>query len=249
MSRLILTFFIALRVAADVDTGIQTDGTLWTDSDSPTRALVPALIPAWASGPNRYINRELSWLRFNERVLDEASNPRHPLFERVRFLSISANNLDEFYMVRVAGLKGQAQAGVTQSSADGLSPASQLAAINVRTTKLIQKQQKVWNVLVGELATENVRVVLPSALDDADKQWLDNHWLNEVFPQMTPLSVDPAHPFPFLANKGYGLVLQQLGERDGEELRMEGLLLFPSTLQRYILLPSTPEKPGKLLQF
>jgi polyphosphate kinase len=201
-------------------------------------------VPAWAAGSNRFINRELSWLRFNERVLDEASNPSHPLMERVRFLSISANNLDEFYMVRVAGLKGQAQAGVSQSSADGLSPAQQLIAINRRTTKLIQHQQGVWRQLVNELEGQNVRIFAPSDLDEVDRLWLNNHFNNEVFPQLTPMSVDPAHPFPFLANKGYGLVLQQQGERDGEELRMEGLLLFPSTLQRYILLPPSPTKPG-----
>ena len=141
-------------------------------------------------------------------------------------------------MVRVAGLKGQAQAGIVQPSMDGLSPAGQLSLINQRAGKLIQAQQQVWQQLQRELSTNDVRVLRPSELGEADRAWLDSHFQNEVFPQLTPLSVDPAHPFPFLANKGYGLALQQLGDRDGESRRMEGLLLFPPTLQRFILLPA-----------
>ena len=183
----------------------------------------------------RFINRELSWLRFNERVVDEASNLKHPTFERVRFLSISANNLDEFYMVRVAGLKGQAQAGISQVSADGLTPALQLSVINTRASKLIKDQQTVWRTLLSEMAKADVHVVGPDQLSEDDKIWIENHFMDTIFPQLTPLSVDPAHPFPFLANKGYGLAMQLLRQQDGR--RIEGLLLFPSALQRFIRLP------------
>ena len=191
---------------------------------------------------SRFINRELSWLRFNERVLSEASNPSHPTFEKVRFLSISANNLDEFYMVRVAGLKGQAQAGISQVSADGLTPAQQLSVINTRASRLIEDQQSVWTALLGEMATAGVAVVQPDQLSDADKLWIEGHFMDTIFPQLTPLSVDPAHPFPFLANKGYGLAMQLLRQQDGR--RIEGLLLFPSSILRFIRLPPSAASPG-----
>src|SRR5579862_3976763 len=187
--------------------------------------------------PERFINRELSWLAFNERVLAEADNPRQPLLERLRFLSISANNLDEFYMVRVAGLKGQVLAGVATPSQDGLTPAQQLAAINQRAHKLMHDQQVIWRALRQQLAEAGVSVIGPQDLSPEDRAWVEAHFLAEVFPVLTPLAVDPAHPFPFVANRGIGLALQLTRARDGK--RMQALLLLPSAIGRFIRMPGS----------
>jgi polyphosphate kinase len=191
--------------------------------------------------PERFINRELSWLAFNERVLAEADNPRHPLLERLRFLSISANNLDEFYMVRVAGLKGQVLAGIATLSQDGLTPAQQLDAINRRAGRLMHDQQVTWRALRRELAEAGVSVVGPEDLLPDEHGWLAQRFMSEVFPVLTPLAIDPAHPFPFIVNLGLGLALQLQRKSDGE--RTEALLLIPSTIARFVRLP------GKAVRF
>jgi polyphosphate kinase len=191
--------------------------------------------------PERFINRELSWLAFNERVLAEADNPRQPLLERLRFLSISANNLDEFYMVRVAGLKGQVLAGIGSASQDGLTPAQQLDAISQRAGKLMRDQAESLKKLRVELGDAGVSVVAPSELAAEDQAFVTDRFWADIFPVLTPLAVDPAHPFPFIANWGLGLALQLQRASDGN--RMEGLLLLPTSLARFVRLP------GKTVRF
>jgi polyphosphate kinase len=184
---------------------------------------------------DRYINRELSWLAFNERVLEEALNPRHPLLERLRFLSISASNLDEFYMVRVAGLTGQIAAGVTTPSQDGLTPVQQLAAIVARTRELMNAQSVCWQKLREALRRGGIAVIDPEELSQDERAWLDAHFESELFPVLTPLAVDPAHPFPFIPNFGFALVLDLRGRDDGQSMR--ALVLLPSQLPRFVRLP------------
>ncbi|HXC90897.1 MAG TPA: RNA degradosome polyphosphate kinase [Stellaceae bacterium] len=183
----------------------------------------------------RFINRELSWLAFNERVLAEADNQRHPLLERLRFLSISANNLDEFFMVRVAGLKGQYLAGIKTPSQDGLTPGQQLDAIRLRTGKLMADQQVTWLALRRLLDEAGVSVVEPDSLQPSERVWLENQFMADVFPVLTPLAIDPAHPFPFIANRGFGLVLELERVSDGE--RLQALTLIPPSVRRFIRLP------------
>jgi polyphosphate kinase len=194
-------------------------------------------LPADAAAESRFINRELSWLAFNERVLEEADNPGHPLLERLRFLSISASNLDEFYMVRVAGLKGQVRAGVTTPSQDGLTPAQQLSAITLRTNRLMEEQQRCWRGLKAELRVAGIVVASPSELSAEERQWLDGHFMDTIFPVLTPLAIDPAHPFPFLPNRGFALVLQLQRRSDQRVLR--ALLPLPGPVDRFLRLPGS----------
>lgn len=190
--------------------------------------------------PERFINRELSWLTFNERVLDEACNQEHPLLERVNFLSISANNLDEFYMVRVAGLKGQMAAGVGLSH-DGLTPLQQLEAIQIKAKKLIKDQQECWKNLCIEMKKKDIFILNIEEISNEDKKWLNNYFMDQIFPVLTPMAIDPAHPFPFILNRGFSAVLQLLRKIDKRE--MKALLPLPSQLSRFIKLP------GKLTRF
>lgn len=189
-----------------------------------------------AESPARFSNRELSWLAFNQRVLEEAGNVRHPLLERLRFVAISANNLDEFYSVRVAGLVGQDHAGVVTPSPDGLTPSQQLAAIHERARALIDGQQQAWQDLRAALREAHLMVVDRPDLTEADKQWLEEWFLDRVFPVLTPLAVDPAHPFPFIANLALCLVFKLVREEDGGTMR--ALLPLPPQVERFIRLPS-----------
>jgi polyphosphate kinase len=188
--------------------------------------------------PKRFINRELSWLEFNRRVLLESANAAHPLLERVRFVSISANNLDEFFMVRVAGLRGQLRSGVETPSDDGLSPAEQLPLIHARVSLLAREQTRRWLQLQEELVAEGIAIVNPDDLTKSEKLWLDDYFFAQVFPILTPLAVDPAHPFPFIPNLGLTLGLD-LEEGVAHE-RMKALVRVPQNIERFVRLPETP---------
>jgi polyphosphate kinase len=188
------------------------------------------------SSPERFINRELSWLDFNHRVLEEAENPRHPLLERLRFLSISASNLDEFYSVRVAALIGQAKAGATFRSADGRTAAQQLTDIKLRAESLLTDQQRILGELLTLLGEAGVVLCGTKGLTETEKTWLDSWFMERVFPVVTPLAVDPAHPFPFISNFGLVLALHLVRQEDG--VGMRGLLPLSSQVDRFIRLPA-----------
>jgi polyphosphate kinase len=194
-----------------------------------------SLVAIGLDSASRFINRELSWLAFNERVLGEAFNAQHPLLERVRFLSISANNLDEFYMVRVAGLKGQVNAGVLTQSQDGMTPAQQLAAISARVGELMRNQQIAWQKLRQELGDVGIAVLDVSGLTLNDRHWLDQYFMEQIFPILTPLAVDPAHPFPFIPNLGFSLVLHLMSPGEARDLR--ALIPLPNMIDRFVRLP------------
>ncbi len=186
--------------------------------------------------PNdRYFNRELSWLAFNRRVLEEACNGAHPLLERLRFLSICGSNLDEFFMVRVAGLKGQQAQDVDRRSADGLTPGQQLGAIIDEADRLMESQQAVWGDLRTLLDEAGVWVLRRDAIDDEAGVWLEDHFRHQIFPILTPQALDPAHPFPFIPNRGLSVIFDLERIADGEPI--QELVMLPATTPRFVRLP------------
>lgn len=191
--------------------------------------------PAGSAGSaRRYFNRELSWLAFNDRVLEEACNPNHPLLERLRFLSISGNNLDEFFMVRVAGLVGQVAEHVEERSADGRTPAQQLVEIENAVDRLNAAQQQVWSDLRAELARNGVVEADIDDMDEVSRSWLREHFVTQIFPVLTPQALDPAHPFPFIPNKGLSLIFDLKRRSDGKTVRE--LVMLPATMPRFVRL-------------
>jgi len=183
----------------------------------------------------RYFNRELSWLAFNRRVLEEATNRAHPLLERLRFLSISGSNLDEFFMVRVAGLKGQQLQDVEQRSADGMTVSQQLAEIAEQADRLMADQQTLWRGLAAELREAGIRVLGIDEIEGPAAQWLDTHFREQIFPILTPQALDPAHPFPFIPNQGLSVIFDLKRKSDGEPIRE--LLMIPATIPRFVRIP------------
>ncbi|MEM9810641.1 MAG: RNA degradosome polyphosphate kinase [Pseudomonadota bacterium] len=206
-----------------------------THNDQSTARQAPAIT---LDSPERFFNRELSWLDFNDRVLEEADNKTHPLLERLRFLSISASNLDEFFMVRVAGLVGQMRSGVTTLSQEGLSPRKQLKLINERAAALMTRQQKTWRELRDLLTDAGVELVDPADLSGSESSWLEDEFLTNIFPVLTPLALDPAHPFPFIPNLGFVLSYTL----EGPNGQLTALLPVPSKVRRFIRLPSTRDR-------
>ena len=193
----------------------------------------------------RYINRELSWLKFNERVLEEAHNKNHPLLERLRLLSISANNLDEFFMVRYAGLREQVRAGIQKLSIEGRTPSEQVTDIEASVDRLMQDQQDCWEELSELLSEKNIEVLSASDVKRADMTWLKERFESQIFPILTPQAVDPAQPFPFIPNLGFAVAFQLSPIKGGGE-PMVGLVPMPAFSSRFIRLP---DKKSGVLRF
>lgn len=196
----------------------------------------PVDVEALMASPERFLNRELSWLQFNWRVIDEARNPNHPPLERLRFLSISASNLDEFYMVRVAGLRAQLRNGVERPGLDGLTPLQQLNKINTMATNLMGAQQECWRELQDLLKAHGVELVDGQGLTQSEREWLRDDFLAHTLPVITPLAIDPAHPFPFIPNLGFALMLKLKRASDGKE--MKALLPMPTGVKRFVEIPT-----------
>jgi polyphosphate kinase len=196
-----------------------------------------SLKPVAMDSPSRFFNRELSWLAFNLRVLEEARNPAHPLLERLRFLSISGNNLDEFFMVRVAGLIDQLRENVAEISQDGLTAQQQLDLIRVEAQSLMAEQDRRWLQLREDLGRAGIATVQPADLTPAERAWLDVRFLEQILPIVTPIAIDPAHPFPFILNRGFVLAVELRRHADKEVMR--ALLPIPQQLERFVRLPGT----------
>ena len=205
---------------------------------------VAADLEALRNSPARFVNREVSWLQFNMRVLEEAGNEAHPLLERLRFLSISANNLDEFFMVRVAGLKNQQRAGLTKQSVDGLTPAEQLDEIATLTQHLNLEQQDYWQTLREQLYSRNVVIHEADDLSPEQLKYLQKLFREEIVPVLTPIAVDPAHPFPFIPNLGFTLAFEL--SRPGSSAILTALVRVPSNLDRFVSLPSSLATEGRI---
>ncbi len=206
--------------------------------------LAHPLDPALIGSSDRFFNREMSWLAFNQRVLEEAQNARHPLLERLRYISISANNLDEFYMVRIAGLKGQVREGVRVMSQDGLTPTEQLERINAGAATLMQAQQDRWRELRRELEGAGIKLLASDEVDPTDRAAMSEIFNAQVFPVLTPMAIDPAHPFPFIPNLAFSLALKLRRRQDGRTLY--ALVPVPQQVRRFWSLPPRKARGGKV---